>query len=419
MAIQKKVNGAWQPINPKQLKGIPYTGTLPAVLTGTKAGYLHKYKIYGNLTQNGTPTPENPIVPQECGERTENLFDADSTHQGYYNNSGNFVANNKYICSQPILASEQNYTISAINSYTGGGYVFQLVYFNANDEYISLDSASLYGAGKKSLTGSVPSSATKIIAVVTSDSSECILVEGSTALPYEPYGYKLPLTSGSTPVDIYLGESQTTRRIKKLVLTGEETPASISQTTDGNNYCVAYKYSDLGMTDIINYDELTYLCPYPAFVSSHFTMKSIEGLPLPNVYNDIQPGQVGGNTWIPRIAGTPTYNRYIIFCVSGITTTNDFKAYLQQQYANGTPVTVWYVLAEPETGILNEPLRKIGDYADTIDSTQTSAQIPTTANSTTISWAGSGLAPSEFDSIQEWVNAQTYTRINGEWVADN
>ena len=52
-----------------------YTGTLPAVLAGTKAGYLHKYKIYGNTEQTGTPTPENPIYPSECGERTVNLFD--------------------------------------------------------------------------------------------------------------------------------------------------------------------------------------------------------------------------------------------------------------------------------------------------------------------------------------------------------
>jgi hypothetical protein len=64
-------------------------------------------------------------------------------------------------------------------------------------------------------------------------------------------------------------------------------------------------------------------------------------------------------------------------------------------------VTVWYVLATEETGIVNEPLRKIGDYADTIDSTQTSAQIPTTAGSTAISWAGEGLAPSQVELTYE------------------
>ncbi len=376
----------------KKLKGIPYTGTLPATITGTKAGYLHRYKIYGDMEQTGTPTPENPIVPQECGERTANLFDADSTHQGYYNNSGNFVANNKYICSQPILASEQNYTISAINSYVGGGYIFQLVYFNANDEYISLDSASLYGVGKKSLTGSVPSSATKIIAVVTSDSSECMLVEGSTPPDhYIPYGYKLPLTSAGQNVDIYLGESQTTRRIKKLVLTGEETWSFFGE---GN-------------------------------VWQFYTNNIISGLASSSCMSNIAEYGATANT-----RGRYDYGAYLVSSGRGIAfqmkgskdTLVDvaaWKAYLAAQYANGTPVTIWYVLATGETGIVNEPLRKIGDYADTIDSTQTTTQIPTTAGSTTISWAGQGLAPSEVDSIQEWVDATTYTRVNGEWVADN
>jgi hypothetical protein len=76
---------------------------------------------------------------------------------------------------------------------------------------------------------------------------------------------------------------------------------------------------------------------------------------------------------------------------------SDFKSYLAAQYAAGTPVTVWYVLAEPVTGTLNEPLRKIGDYADTIDSTQTAVQIPTSAGSTNIGWAGEGLAPSQVE----------------------
>lgn len=61
MAIKKKVNGTWQPITPKQLKGIPYTGTLPATLSDTKAGHLYRCKIYGNTEQtSGTTT--YPIV---------------------------------------------------------------------------------------------------------------------------------------------------------------------------------------------------------------------------------------------------------------------------------------------------------------------------------------------------------------------
>ena len=54
-----------------------------------------------------------------------------------------------------------------------------------------------------------------------------------------------------------------------------------------------------------------------------------------------------------------------------------WKSYLAAQYAAGTPVTFLYVLAEPETGIVNEPLMKIGNYADTISFTQAGVTIPT------------------------------------------
>ena len=286
MAIQKKVNGTWQPINPKQLKGIPYTGTLPATLTGTKAGYLQRYKIYGNTEQIGTPTPENPIVPSECGELE-----------------------------------------------TTGAYAGQ---------------------------------------------------------------YKLPLTSAGQNVDIYLGESQTTRRIKKLVLTGNETCTISESTASPGAYCYVYTYSSLGMTDIINNDEKMTAIPYPRYVCSHFEMKPSPAQGQDDDFTNIRDGQMGANT-MKRNPAYITYNRYIIFCTSQYTTVSDFKAYLTAQYAAGTPVTVWYVLADPETGIVNEPLMKIGDYADTIDSTQTTAQIPTSANSTTISWAGEGLAPSQVE----------------------
>lgn len=63
---------------------------------------------------------------------------------------------------------------------------------------------------------------------------------------------------------------------------------------------------------------------------------------------------------------------------------NDFKSFLAAQYANGTPVTVWYVLATPETGIVNEPLMKIGEYADTISFAQAGVTIPTVAGANTL-----------------------------------
>jgi hypothetical protein len=84
-----------------------------------------------------------------------------------------------------------------------------------------------------------------------------------------------------------------------------------------------------------------------------------------------------------------------------ISSATDFKTHLAQQYANGTPVIIYYVLATPETTTLNEPLMGIGDYADSITATQSQVSIPTTAGENAITF-GTTVQPSEFD-ITAWV----------------
>lgn len=392
MSFKKYNDSAWQPITPKKLKGIPYTGTLPAILTGTKAGYLHRYKIYGNLEQTGTPTPENPIVPSECGERTENLLNfADLIAAP----EGRIESYNFSHLLEITLKPDTTYTMysNGYGSISGAADTNRSMYFDGID---SSDCVFANHASTKTTdsTGKLKigfmSQRTNAQQYIN-NTAQVWIIEGSTALPYEPYGYKLPLTSAGQSVDIYLGESQSTRQIKKLVLTGEENwlRQSPSHTTCINLYVAINNAKSNGM-----------------IMSNVVTHSGIAGASNDSLVN------------VGRINGAGT-NLLIDMDLSEFETLTAWQTYLRQQYANGTPVTVWYVLATEETGTLNEPLRKIGDYADIIDSTQTSAQIPTSANSTTISWAGSGLAPSEFDSIQEWVDATTYKRINGEWVADN
>jgi hypothetical protein len=81
---------------------------------------------------------------------------------------------------------------------------------------------------------------------------------------------------------------------------------------------------------------------------------------------------------------TNSGNNYLYVCDTSITTIDAFKTYLQQQYAAGTPVTVWYVLATEQTGIVNEPLMKIGDYTDSMSRTQTGIDIPTVVGQNTL-----------------------------------
>lgn len=382
MSFKKYDGSTWQSINPKQLKGIPYTGTLPAVLTGTKAGYLHRYKIYGNTEQTGTPTPENPIVPSECGERTDNLFDVNSDKvAGYIDDRGNIAQGGNEIWTYDYI------DIYGAIDYTYLGYTvtdaayttIRVAWFDASKSFISRTYVLRDGMNPRTVT--TPNNARYARLSIDNGIKDIVFTEGLTPPEsYVPFGYKLPLTSAGQDVDIYLGEATSTRQIRTLVLTGEESWTKSSQAF----------YSDV----IDSYAKRSSEC-----VCSHFPYSTANGIciTLPSKMLKVF------ETALP----------------SGVTTSEQLKAYLAQQYANGTPVIVWYVLATEETGTLNEPLRKIGDYADTTDSTQTNVQIPTTANSTTISWAGEGLAPSQFDSIQEWVDIPTYTRVNGEWVADN
>lgn len=338
-----------------------YTGTLPATLR-TVRGYLVSYKIYGNAVQDGTPTPENPIVPSGCGVRTENLFDGEYPE----------YAVGPILKYRPIYVGQGTFTLSTT--------------FPQMTDYADL----LFLAGNVSRGGSTGDNGVWSERPITVESIDgyvtiayrrfsashpnlrdynTMLNLGSTALPYEPYGYKLPLTVNGVEYPIYLGESQTTRRIKKYEFTGNETFYASSQTSV---YYTTQISADCNKSSTFNTG---------CIVNAYKLRKQL-------IAANLLDGEF-----------TTDINGYLWFRNYDYATLADFKAYLATQYANGTPVTVWYVLAEPETGIVNEPLMKIGDYADTIDSTQTSVQIPTAAGETTISWAGEGLAPSEVEFV--------------------
>lgn len=57
-------------------------------------------------------------------------------------------------------------------------------------------------------------------------------------------------------------------------------------------------------------------------------------------------------------------------------------------------MTVWYVLANEQTGIVNEPPAKIGDYADELSSTDAGVAIPTVKGNNTLT-VETDLQPSE------------------------
>ena len=316
---------------------VPYTGCI----------------ISGNMNQNGTPTTSAPIYPEECGEMSANLFSSSFSASYNINMSGEVVP---YTLNNSRCA-----TLTPIDVSNSTTVTFSFTSTSSNDSklfiYALFDDTTLVSREASKASGSSinVSQGNKLYLCIYSidaniDSSQTIanimLNAGSTALPYEPYEiYKLPIPCGRTTTNVYLGETQSTRRIKKLVLTGEE---NIS-------FSSPYYYS-LAIATPSN-DRNNFIC-------SHFGKGDYSGQ------------IVQGNMRFAQ-GSSVQYDAVVFNYDNGAGGEENFKTYLAQQYAAGTPVTVWYVLAEPETTTLNEPIRKIGDYADTV----VASNIPTTGTS--------------------------------------
>lgn len=200
--------------------------------------------------------------------------------------------------------------------------------------------------------------------------------------------YKIPILSANTTTHVYLGEVQTMRKIKKLVLDGTETWYLYSAG-------VVYQFYTQG--------------------------KRIGGVALSSAYSTIAPyGMTASNRNGNYGCYTVTSGDEIALQMYGakddFPSQTEWKSYLATQYANGTPVIVWYVLAEPETGIVNEPLMKIGDYADTVSYAQAGVTIPTYDGDNTIIF-GTSVQPSAMSAtFKGWHPVQGAKQYDGsEW----
>ena len=162
--------------------------------------------------------------------------------------------------------------------------------------------------------------------------------------------YKIPISSAGQTTPVYLGEVQTTRKIKKLVLDGTESWSSF----EGVNIWQFY-IGDIGLGGVARSSALSNIVPY-------------------GVTSDDRQYYDYGCYIVTLGAG-------VAFQMKGakdtFTDVTAWKAYLQQQYAAGTPVCVWYILAAEETAVVNEELMKIGSYADTLSYRQSGVNVPT------------------------------------------
>lgn len=321
--------------------------TLPADLYAD--GTAATIGLKGNMSQTGTPTPTNPIQPEETGERTGNLFDADNAEFGkWVNSNGSIATNATYAAGYDIKVGIASGF--AVKYYGDKPYSYSMAFYDSNDDFLTRVHRSNPSASYDAF--SVPENAVSArfqVAVNTSDvmtreilkAMKLMLNLGSEALPYEPYGYKIPISSANTTTPVYLGEVETTRLIGMKIFDGSEAWGASS-----NNVYYTQDYITNGYHGYVENGDI---------ICTHYAKSQTPNAQMPDKTIKITGASSDGYT-TSRI-----YLRDTAFSSAA-----EVQAFMAAQYANGTPICVWYVLATPETAVVNEPLRKIGDYADTV-----------------------------------------------------
>ena len=352
------------------------TGEPPLVYDAKKEGYLTAWEISGNGVQSGTPSPSSIVPFDGCGSRTAQMFDDDNAEYGkWVNSNGSIATNATYAAGYDIkvgTASE-----FAIKHYGNKPYSYSMAFYDSNGDFLSRvhrsspsDSYDTFPVPENAVSArfQVAVNTSVVMTSAMLKAMKLMLNAGSSPLPYEPFGYKLTptITSGtdSTTVPIYLGQVETVRRIGKIVLTGTETEWYWRRGEPNNIYFVTLPDAPQ--------------CVNNAAICTHYPNQDTGTFAdLQDMHCLMRVRSAGGINVGFRDSSYPNNN-------DGAT---QFKAWIRAEYANGTPVTVWYVLSTEQTGIVNEPLYKIGDYADTVSSTNTGApQIPTLRGQNTLSF---------------------------------
>lgn len=377
-----------------------YSGTLPATLTGTKVGYLESYKIYGNTVQDGTPTPENPIVPSGCGVRTENLFDKDNynliranagTGQGQLYGDPRTAPYAIYI---PVTGGETYsfYSQAALSSSC----------FTINTPAIGV-SITLNGANTFGTTNvrPAPASANYLVLFLEtasatqdkldSDLATLTIVKSSTApTSYIPYGYKLPLTVNGVEYPIYLDDAQLAKDEYVDSTTGKIYRRTENLSPPEEEWIDEWIWGDgtIHPSTEIKTSPFIDVSTCETCIMEVFSTENewaAAGYREMAFYDENKQylGWIGGGgrqtlrpnsseNWSEFPAGT-VYVR--IGCNHGD------QPFYPQLVSGYTPVHRFY------------------SYYVPTDPPAPFPQIPTSAGSTTISWAGEGLAPSEVEFV--------------------
>lgn len=218
------------------------TGTDSVTLTDCMGSDLVSLSVTGNAVQDGTPSPDNPVEIQGCGDRTANLFDVSLKYGGSWSSAviddSGWVTydyiNPNDTTAYPAFFTRANAEIKPDTTYTviteiesisgcrfdptsirGASDIYQGQLQNSQNYYETAGTYVLSANSLSDLSGANRFLTTRLVVAANATAHikfRLSVLEGShtaeTIPQYEPYGYKVPVKVGGINLFNLIGRTE-------------------------------------------------------------------------------------------------------------------------------------------------------------------------------------------------------------------
>ena len=380
----------------------------PLSIISKKATMLKSYRIYGNSVQDGEPTPDNPIEVQSVGGlTTKNLFDKDNILVVKTANAKNAVPTNTGV--KATITSDWGYVfvkIGLASDYAGKTLCFswkpdsynptgstRLVVVDSSSKILATSSEEprLEDGTKYSIMTIDGEYTTEIlyarlyfanIDITKYDTIEfqnIMVCESSEYVPYEPYHkYKVPVTVRGKNLFKYLTGQGANITLIEALESGDIVAGNPSADDRVNSYVSGWYRPGVsesgGICPVLHTGDVV-------TVSADITLielrRGTEYKPSIHIYTrEANNGHTSNGTTLINVGETVRISRtytisekydgctfYPVIPVNGNVVKIENLQFAYETDSQYEP----YIEPQTYNMYLDEPLRKIGDYADVVD----------------------------------------------------
>lgn len=330
------------------------------VLDGTIGKSLKSWSITGNTVQNGTPSPDNPVEIQSVGERTKNLFDKNTTAfndlgvgKPPITDTGTFIKNTVLGTGVFSIKCDANTTYTIYSP-------------NGNNIFAAFGDAT--AAAGVDYRGAIIKNNTTVATITTDDTAKYLYV-------YCVFGKDVDagLTIDYVTDKLFVGIGYMSFPICLPIVSRGKNLFDYKTMSNGQSDVYLKEDGELGKYETWS------ITDYIPCSGNVFTINPIGGINAgmclydsqKNFITGIAYGTGGAEFKKPITIKSETNASYIRFSyntdsVGGLRHDDLSKIQLEE----GSVATAYEPYREPITTpiyYLSEPLRKLGDYADTIE----------------------------------------------------